>query len=57
MPQLKKGDKVGTIDIIEDNKIIGTVEATVKEDIVKANIFAIFYRNLKNTFKGNLLLK
>ena len=28
-----------------------------KEDIAKANIFAIFYRNLKNTFKGNLLLK
>ena len=27
------------------------------EDIAKANIFAIFYRNLKNTFKGNLLLK
>ena len=54
---VKKGDKVGTIDIIEDNKIIGTVEATVKEDIAKANIFAIFYRNLKNTFKGNLLLK
>ena len=54
---VKKGDKVGTIDIIEDNKIIGTVEATVKEDIAKANIFAIFYRNLKNTFKCNLLLK
>ena len=54
---VKKGDKVGTIDIIEDNKIIGTVEATVKEDIAKANIFAIFYRNLKNTFNGNLLLK
>lgn len=54
---VKKGDKVGTIDIIEDNKVIGTVEATVKEDIAKANIFAIFYRNLKNTFKGNLLLK
>ena len=33
---VKKGDKVGTIDIIEDNKIIGTVEATVKEDIAKA---------------------
>ena len=54
---VKKGDKVGTIDIIENNKVIGTVEATVKEDIAKANIFAIFYRNLKNTFKGNLLLK
>ena len=54
---VKKGDKVGTIDIIEDGKIIGTVEATVKKDIDKANIFTIFYRNLKNTFRGNFLLK
>ena len=54
---VKKGDIVGTINIIEDNKIIGTVEATVKEDIDKASIFTIFYRNLKNTFKGNILLK
>ena len=54
---VKKEDKVGTIDIIEDGKIIGTVEATVKKDIDKANIFTIFYRNLKNTFRGNFLLK
>ena len=54
---VKKGDKVGSIDIIEDGKIIGTVEATVKKDIDKANIFTIFYRNLKNTFRGNFLLK
>lgn len=54
---VKKGDKVGTIDIIEDGKIIGTVEATVKKDIDKANISTIFYRNLKNTFRGNFLLK
>lgn len=54
---IKKGDKVGTIDIIEDNKVIGVVDATVKENIDKANIFVIFYRNLKDTFRGNLLLK
>ena len=30
---VKKGDKVGTIDILEDNKVISTIEATVKEDI------------------------
>lgn len=54
---IKKGDKVGTIDIIEDDKVIGVVDATVKENVDKANIFIIFYRNLRNTFKGNLLLK
>lgn len=53
---VKKGDKVGTINIIENGKVISTVDATVKEDIVKANILTIFYRNLKNIAKGNLLL-
>ena len=33
---VKKGDIVGSIDILEDNKIISTIYATVKEDIEKA---------------------
>lgn len=45
---VKKGNKVGTIDILEDNKVISTIEATVKEDINKASIFTILYRNIKN---------
>lgn len=45
---VKKGDKVGTIDILEDNKVISTIEATVKENINKASIFTILYRNIKN---------
>lgn len=44
---IKKGDKVGTIDIIENNNIISTIDATVKEDISKANILTIYLRNLK----------
>lgn len=51
---VKKGDKVGTIDIIEDNNIISTIEATVKEDISKANILTIYLRNLKEIISGNL---
>ncbi len=47
---LKKGDKVGTIDILEDDKVISTVDATIKESIDKANIFTIYLRNLKNLF-------
>ena len=35
---VKKGDIVGSIDILEDNKIISTIYATVKEDIEKASI-------------------
>ena len=51
---VKKGDKVGTIDIIEDNNIISTIDATVKEDISKANILIIYLRNLKEIISGNL---
>ena len=51
---VKKGDKVGTIDIIEDNNIISTIDATVKEDISKANILSIYLRNLKEIISGNL---
>ena len=51
---VKKGDKVGTIDIIEDNNIISTIDATVKEDISKANILTIYLRKLKEIISGNL---
>lgn len=51
---VKKGDKVGTIDIIEDNNIISTIDATVKEDISKANILTIYLRNLKEIVGGSL---
>jgi D-alanyl-D-alanine carboxypeptidase (penicillin-binding protein 5/6) len=51
---VKKGDKVGTIDIIEDNNIISTIDATVKEDISKANFLTIYLRNLKEIISGNL---
>ena len=51
---VKKGDKVGTIDIIEDNNIISTIDATVKEDISKANILTIYLRNIKEIISGNI---
>lgn len=47
---IKKGDKVGTIDILEDNKVISTVDATIKKSIDKADIFTIYLRNLKKLF-------
>lgn len=51
---IKKGDKVGTIDILEDNKIISTIDATVKNNIDKASIITIYLRNLKEIVSGNL---
>ena len=45
---IERGEVVGTIDIFEGNKKITEVEATVKENIKKANIFIIFLRNFKS---------
>ena len=44
---ITKGDKVGYIDILEDNNIIKTLDITVKEDIKKANIIELYFRYLK----------
>lgn len=49
---VKVGDVVGKIKVIENNKIINTIDVTVKNDVDKANIFTVYYRNLKNMFKG-----
>ena len=51
---VKKGDKVGTIDIIEEGKVISTIDATVKKNIEKANIFTVYLRNLKEVIGGDL---
>ena len=51
---VKKGDKVGTIDIIEEGKVTSTIDATVKENIEKANIFTVYLRNLKEVVGGDL---
>lgn len=47
---VKVGDVVGKINIIENNQIINTVDATVRSDIEKASIFKVFYRNIKKMF-------
>jgi len=49
---VKVGDIVGKINVIENNKIINKVDVTVKNNVEKANIFTIYYRNLKRLFDG-----
>ncbi len=41
------GDKVGTIDVIEDGNVIKSIDITVKENVKKANIFELYFRYLK----------
>jgi len=51
---IKKGDLVGKLLLIENNKVVKKVDLTVKEDVKKANIFELFLRYLKNIFNLNL---
>lgn len=50
---LKKGDKVGTAEILDnDGKLIMEVDVTVKKDIKKANYFDYIKKNLKTITTG-----
>ncbi len=51
---LKKGDVVGKINIIENNKTIMTSDLTTKENINKVNIFKALLRNIEDIFKGTI---
>ena len=51
---LKKGDIVGKINIIEDNKTIMTIDAVSKSNIKKLNILSVYYKELLDILKGNL---
>ncbi len=45
-----KGEKIGTISILVNGEEIGHVDATVKEDVEKANILVIISRFFRNLF-------
>lgn len=51
---VKKGDPIGKINVIENNKIIMTIDATTTKDINKANILIVYYRNLLDIISGNI---
>ena len=51
---IKTSDKVGTLKIMKDNKVIKEVDLNVKNDVEKANIFTLFMNNLKDTLTFNI---
>lgn len=51
---IKKGDKVGTITLVENDITTRTINLTVKEDIKKANIFELYLRNMKELLLGQI---
>lgn len=51
---IKKGQKVGTLNLKDGNKIISTVDLTVKEDVEKASILELYKRSIKSILSGSM---
>lgn len=51
---LKKGDKVGTLELTEQGTIIKRLNITVKENIPKANVWDLYKRNFKSIIIGSI---
>lgn len=51
---VNKGDVVGNITLIENDKETRTILLTVKESIKKANIFELYLRNMKELLLGQI---
>lgn len=50
---VKKGDIVGKLKVIENDKILEEIEITIPNDIKKVNIFKAYLRNIKSMLIGN----
>lgn len=53
---IKKGDKVGTITVKNNGKVISKINLTVKNDVKKANLFELYIKYLKDITSGNMTL-
>lgn len=54
---LKVGDKVGVAEIIDnEGSLITSVGITVKSDVLKANLWDYFKRNLNVTLSGKSII-
>ena len=50
----KKGDIVGKLYVMNDNKIVNEVDLTVLDSVEKCNLFELYLKYLKNIFTGNI---
>lgn len=53
---IKKGEKVGYIEVKNNNKTIGKINLTVKNDVKKANILELYFKYLKDISSGEINL-
>ena len=54
---IKKKQKLGTLEVLENNRIIYKTDVYSKYNIKKANIFEIYLRNIIDFINGNYILK
>lgn len=51
---IKEGDIVGSLYVMNNNKIINEVKLTVLEDVEKCNLFELYLKYLKNIIGGDI---
>ena len=51
---IEKGKKIGTLTLKDGNKVLNTVDLTVKEKVKKASILELYKRTLKSIVSGNI---
>lgn len=51
---IKKGESVGILNLKDGNKIISTVDLTVKEDVERASILELYKRSIKSILSGSM---
>lgn len=51
---VKKGEIVGTLIVKNNNKKIQEVNLTVERNVEKANLFQLYWNNIKNVITGNI---
>ena len=52
--EIRVGDVIGTLSIMNDEDVITSVDLPVKEDVNRAKIGELFFRYFKNIITGNL---
>ncbi len=52
---VKKGDIVGKLTVMENDKLLEEIDVTVSNDVKKVNIFIAYFRNLRNMLVGDSL--
>lgn len=52
---IKKGDKIGNLQVKLDNKQIENIDVTVSKNIKKANLGELYWKNLKDILSGHII--